>query len=376
MRLRLWHCLLWLGWACLAGDAADRVPVIDVTDLYHPHQDVGDNLDLIAPYALPSVDLRALVLDVSEGFRKPVADHPGLHADPTGPRDAGFIPVLQLNSIFGRNVPAAVGPYAMMRSPEDKMETAPPFQQQGVELILRVLRESRDKVDIVSFGSARPVAVAYNRDPRLFHRKLRRLHLCAGASEPGYVEWNVALDPHAFVRLLRSDLPVALYPCATREGAFAYGPHNGYWKLENLDFIPNLHPALRRYVAYAFTRSDRSDFLRFLEEDPPEPVLREIAGRPHNVWETCVWMEVASLRLVQQVDGSYRLLPSKQIPAGTQVLPHRMLPCHWEVQASGEFRFTPSSGKSPHLMYDRGDARLNEQALRQALTAWYLSFTP
>jgi hypothetical protein len=53
------------------------------------------------------------------------------------------------------------------------------------------------------------------------------LHLCAGGSSPpfaGYVEWNVALDPWAIVCLLRSDLPIALYPCAANnKGDRGYG---------------------------------------------------------------------------------------------------------------------------------------------------------
>ena len=52
------------------------IPIIDVTDLYHPHQDVGDNFDLVAAYALPEVDLRAVILDAHDSFRKPVSDHP------------------------------------------------------------------------------------------------------------------------------------------------------------------------------------------------------------------------------------------------------------------------------------------------------------
>ena len=36
--------------------------LIDITDLYHPHQDVGDNFDLIMPYALPDVDLLLVVV--------------------------------------------------------------------------------------------------------------------------------------------------------------------------------------------------------------------------------------------------------------------------------------------------------------------------
>ena len=43
-----------------------RIQVIDCTDLYHPHQDVGDNFDIIAPYALSEIDLKAVILDVTE----------------------------------------------------------------------------------------------------------------------------------------------------------------------------------------------------------------------------------------------------------------------------------------------------------------------
>ncbi len=51
-----------------------RIPVIDVTDLYHPYQDVGDNFDLVAAYALPEIDLRAVILDAHDSFRKAVSD--------------------------------------------------------------------------------------------------------------------------------------------------------------------------------------------------------------------------------------------------------------------------------------------------------------
>jgi hypothetical protein len=42
---------------------ARKIPLVVITDLYHPHQDVGDNLDLITGFALPNVDLRAVCLD-------------------------------------------------------------------------------------------------------------------------------------------------------------------------------------------------------------------------------------------------------------------------------------------------------------------------
>jgi len=191
--------------------AAEPVPLIDVTDLYHPYQDVGDNFDILAAYALPEVDLRAIVLDCTEPFRQPVAKDPGsgLFQDTNGPREPGFIPVLQLNHIFGRNVSCATVPFARMTTAGDKLLDAPPFQQQGIELILKTLRESAQPVHIVSFGSARAIAAAYNREPALFRNKLARLHLCAGGSSPPaahYIEWNVALDPLAIVCLLGTKL--------------------------------------------------------------------------------------------------------------------------------------------------------------------------
>jgi hypothetical protein len=84
--------------------ATQRVPLIDVTDLYHPHQDVGDNFDIIAAYALPEIDLKAVILDSTEKYRR----------DGNG-RDAGFIPVLQMNTLFDRDVPCATTPYTALR---------------------------------------------------------------------------------------------------------------------------------------------------------------------------------------------------------------------------------------------------------------------
>ncbi len=68
---------------------ARRVPVIDVTDLYHPHQDIGGNVDLIAAYALPEIDLQAVILDVTAKFRRAVATGAnGQVLDKDGPLDS------------------------------------------------------------------------------------------------------------------------------------------------------------------------------------------------------------------------------------------------------------------------------------------------
>lgn len=66
-----------------------RIPTVDVTDLYHPHQDCGDNFDSISAYGLPEIDLQAIILDCTERFRQAVADHPNPdYVDPTGSRSS------------------------------------------------------------------------------------------------------------------------------------------------------------------------------------------------------------------------------------------------------------------------------------------------
>ena len=69
-----------------------------------------------------------MILDVTDRYRQAFANHPNPDfRDPTGPRDPGFIPVHQLNYLFGRNVPCGVTPFQAMRTPDDKMLDAPPF---------------------------------------------------------------------------------------------------------------------------------------------------------------------------------------------------------------------------------------------------------
>jgi len=373
-----------------SGTAPELVPLIDVTDLYHPHQDVGDNFDIFAAYALAELDLRAVILDCTEPFRQPVAKDPGpgLFPDARGPREPGFIPVLQLNYIFGRNIPCATIPFTRMKCVDDKMLDAPPFQQQGIELILKTLRESPKPVHIVSFGSARAIAVAYNRDPALFRTKLARLHLCAGGSSPpapGYIEWNVALDPLAIVCLLRSDLPIALYPCAANNAgdkgygvfspAFSYDEHNTFWKLPDLRFIRQMDAPLRRCLEYAFSRSSRVDFLGAMEVDGP-PLDEHLLAKEHYVWETAVWICLTGRKLVRRADGAYRLLPAREVQATDTVLPNELRPCKVTVRDDGIYEFRVTDQPSNFSVYYRGDPRENEAALREALPALYLSFHP
>lgn len=365
-----------------------KVPVIDVTDLYHPHQDEGDNFDILAAFALPEIDLRAVILDCTEPFRHPVAHDPGvgLWPDDRGPRDPGFIPVWQLNYIFNRNVPCAVGPFTRMKSPADRMEDVPGFQQQGIELILRTLKESAEPVHIMTFGSVRSVAAAYNRAPGLFKEKAALISICAGASGSDFLEWNVALDRHAIVRLLRSDLPIALFPDASAYNqdpaqaamgnAFSYDSHNTFWKLPDLHFFKGMEPRLRRYLDFAFGRVTRMDFLRAMDEDFPEGFNAKRYDAPYLIWETAMWMIRSGRHLVRRADGTNRIIPGSEMLASDVELPNELRPCEVDVRDDGIYRFKETAARTNRWVYYRGDPMQNELALREALPALYLSFDP
>ena len=351
-----------------------RVPVIDITDLYHPYQDPGDNFDLIAAYALPEIDVRAIILDPTEVFRAEVATAADGSKHGGGPRDAGIIPVMQLNYLFDRNVAWGIGPFLALKSPTDKALDAPAFQQSGIELMLETLRTSRERVQILSFGSARTLAAAYNREPALLQDKVERIHLSAGSTSLDFMEWNVLLDPHAIVRLLRSELPIAIYPCGTKGGAFAYDEHNTFWRLPDLQFIRQLDPRLRRYLAYAFERSSRLDFLHALDSDWPAEAVDRMCGRAHAVWETAVWIEASGRRLVRNAAGVHRIVALAEVGSGDRVLTNELLPCAVSVRDDGGFAFALTERESNFSIYHRGDWRENEAALRVALPALYASF--
>ena len=348
--------------------AVKKIPLINTTDLYFPSQDIGDNFDIIAAYALEEIDLQAVIFDVTQDYR----DH-------DAGRDMGIIPVTQLNYIFDRTVPAAPSPFTRMRSTTDKMEDAPQFQQAGVELFLKTLRESKEKIDVTAFGSARTIAVAFNRDPDLLREKINMLHLSIGASAPIDIEWNVALDPHAFVAVLRSGLPIALYPCGAGNmdggiAAFSYDSNNGYWELANLSFISAMDPPIRRYLEYAFSNSKRSDFLRAMEMDSNPPFDTNRWNKMHRVWETGVWICMTDRVLVRRSDGSHRILRRNELEPTDKILPNELRPCVLEVQENGLFTYQYTDQPSNIHIYYRGDPKENEKALNDALPALYLDF--
>lgn len=168
-------------------------PVIYSTDLYYSIEDIDDYFDAAVLLKSPEVDIKGIILD----------NH-------NYPSDGGKA-LAKLMEYAGRQVPIAKGlGLFQMRSFADKAYYVD--DQAGVELVLRTLRESKEKVALIAVGSMTDLAVAYVRDPGLMTQKVGVVYVVAGSAESPLQDYNVMLDPKAFLTIMRSNLQIVWVP--------------------------------------------------------------------------------------------------------------------------------------------------------------------
>ena len=178
---------------CRAQEAGPPYPVIYSTDLYYTIDDIDDHFDAATLLQSPQVNIKGIILD----------NH---HY----PNDGEKV-LDRLMRLTGTKAPVVKGLGQFeMRSFEDKGLYVD--DQDGVELILKTLRESDRKVSLIAVGSMTDFAVAYLRDPALWTRKVDAVYIVAGSAESPVQDYNVMLDPKAFVVLMRSTLPIVWVP--------------------------------------------------------------------------------------------------------------------------------------------------------------------
>lgn len=388
---KVWYLVFAIGF--LFGKAIAQphnIPVVVITDLYHPYQDPGDNMDLIIGFGLPDVNLKAVLLDITDAFRKDTADHPTLWRDPRGPREVGIIPMEQLNYIFNKNIPYAIGPLSMMKSEEDRMDYLPDYQQKAILLLTKILTESEKPVEILSFGSARILAVAYNRNPELLMSKISKIHLSAGTASVNYElgsdaganaipggEWNVALDVFAFTRILKSDLPIAIYPCAGKDGGFIKDHNNTYWSLPDMEFTKEMAPPLRQYLDYALNRKLQYDFLRAMDIENAVNINIDRYPKPFHIWESAIWLKATQREIIYSPGGEYHLRKKKDIREEDRIINNELRPCHvYGIRDDGRFQFSYTDKPTNKEIYYRSDLEENEKAFQKVVPDLYISISP
>jgi len=192
-------CLLFLALSTrlVAQAPVHPSPVIYSTDLYYTF--IYDNDDLFDAAVLlksPELDIKGVILD----------SH-------TFPSDGEKV-LEKIMTYAGRRVPYSKGlGEFQMRSFTDKGLYA--ADQGGVDLILKTLRETKEKVALIAVGSLTDFAVALQREPALLAEKVSKIYVVAGTLESRFQDWNVKLDPNAFVVIMRSSLPIVWVPVDT-----------------------------------------------------------------------------------------------------------------------------------------------------------------
>lgn len=357
------------GLACVdssrRSSGADRkgrakIPLIHTTDLYHPPQDPDDQIDLATVFALEEYDLKAVILDTTEKF---------LRAAPAGfdiARDPGYVPVAQMAHITGRPVPAAQGPVRPLRYPDDTCEDSSPEEQAGIRMILDILVASSEPVTISVTGSPRVVTAAYYREPALLSDKTHAVLLNAGSTGGSKTEWNEQLDPHAYVGLWESDLPICWFPPSTESGAFDTVHERGtYWKAEQADLFHGVPQMLRGYFAHALTGDLRGDIIRALSEQRAEADWRTILSGDRNLWSTASLVMGAN-RVLATTDEGWRFLPESE-SEGVEIWPWRLDPIRAEVDEAARVSWELVNTSSNRRIFGRRPGREFGAAMTEAL---------
>jgi pyrimidine-specific ribonucleoside hydrolase len=342
--------------------AEETVPIVHITDLYHPPQDPDDHIDLLTLAALREYDLRGVILDATTKFLIPAPGGFDIRREP------GLIPVAQLAHILGRKIPVAVGPREPLTHPGDTLTGRPGQELEGVNLLMDILDSSRESVVVSVVGSARPLAAAFNREPELLKKKVRRILLNAGSTGGSKQEWNVGLDPHAYERLWGSGLPISWYPCATESGAFNPDHARGtYWKTRHRDIFGSVKPKLRSWLAFAFSGSDRQDYLEVLEEGVDTATWDGILSGQRNMWATASLVMGAGCLLARLPEG-WRFVKASE---GTnfRVWPWRLDRIEASVDSTAvvKWREVKEGGTAMIFGRDRGDGY--SAAMAEALQA-------
>jgi hypothetical protein len=279
-----------------AANPEKKVPLIYSTDLFHPPDDPDDDVDLATLFAIPELDVRALVLDLGQQQR----------AKP------GSIPVQQMMALTGKKVPFATGLAHPLSYPEDKGLSQFKFFQGGVELILGALREAEEKVMVIATGSARDVMAAFNRDEALFRSKVARIYFNDGNSGGGELQWNPGLDPQAYLRLMTADLPV--YWCPAFGGSATLDvlaaeklstlQHQVYWKFRQSEIYGALPTPLQNFFLYALGNKYPTvdDPIAYLQREPETELRDRIWAETRNMWSTVSLYHAAGRELYRQGD--------------------------------------------------------------------------
>ena len=363
--LVVFFCLCWCG-VVYSQSTAEKVPIVYITDFYHSPGDPDDHIDLATLMALPEFDIRAILIDVRPP-RKPDAS----------PYEPGFVPISQMCYLSGKSFPVAVGPSLPLRSTNDSAVDRAESEQPAIILLIKILRESKEKVMVNTVGTCRIIAAAYLREPELFREKVSALVVNAGSSGKGSLEHNVAVDLYSYITVMRSGLPILWFPCAADttnwDAKNAMGPHNTFYRAPHLQLFANLPVPLRNWFAFALSRSSRGDILRALSDFPAKEVDLRLNHGMRNLWSTQSFILTSSRVLTQTAEG-WRFLPKSKVNADARIEDLAMIPVKFSISDDGQPTWSRTEGPSNIQIFQRSPSIQGAGFMAEALNALLREF--
>lgn len=316
---------------CHAPGSEKKIPVIYCSDLFHPHDDPDDHFDLACLYALEELELKGVVLDQGERQKS----------------SPGAVAVKQMNRITGRDVPYATGLSEKLSSMGSRGK--------GVDLILKILRQSTDPVTIITVGSLRDVAAAYLQEKELFKKKVERLLVFIGEASADTVEWNVGLDPLAFKTIMNSGLPIWWAPCFDG-GNFKNKGNATFWKASHRDILKYASNRVMNFFIYALLKKQAPDPLGFLDRTIDEPEKEQALTPIRNLWCATVFVAITERKIVKRGE-EYLALPQDQIKGEEEVIPYRFVPVSMTVNKDARVVYEDSSKSNPILRFQKSEIK-------------------
>ncbi len=254
----------------------EKTPVIYITDLYHPHHDLDDHFDLVAMYAIKEFDIKSIIIDCAEPYEPP-----------------GIKPIEQMNYITGKKIPVYLGLRGKLKTPGDKALWQKEHQE-GCNQIIKILKESSQKVTIISVGSLKDLAAAYNREPDLFEKKVEKIVLFIGeANRKDFIEYNVRLDKNAFIRIMNHASNIYWVPCFDG-GLWQNNGRASYWQAHRAELLKNTSPQITNFFLYAILKEpDSVNHISYLNEPVNQKKMQEhildSSIRRRNLWSCSVF---------------------------------------------------------------------------------------
>lgn len=261
-----------------------RTSVVYFTDLFHPHDDPDDHFDLFSLYTLNTIDIKAIILDQ------------GLKQD----ERPGDVPIKQLNMLFNRDVVWGKGLAKPLSSPSDQALNQQTQYQQGIDLFVATLKKSSQPLTVVSVGSLRDIAAAWNRYPDVLLEKINRIYCFIGeASLSSFKEYNVELDQNAFISIMNSGLPIYWVPCFDG-GLWKNNGSASYWQTKQKDILEGVSDEVMNFFRFALLEPQRVVNIDNFNEPVKEEVRINLNENLRNLWGAAVFTHAAGIPLVER----------------------------------------------------------------------------